>query len=79
MTAIIWTKPDCPNCAVEKDILRAEGYDIEERDADRIDADKDDDAMARLQEQNGALPVVKVNGVFRRPWKLGKEPKPGEW
>lgn len=79
MKAIIWTLPNCPNCEAEKTILVAEGYEVEERDGDRIFSDKDSDAMGQLQQQNGVYPVVKADGKFRRPWKLAKEPKPGEW
>lgn len=82
MTAIIWILPNCPNCVKEKEILLAEGYEIEERDGEQlVKAPRRDevDALAQLSEQNGAFPIVKAGGTFRRPWKLSKEPKPGEW
>lgn len=79
MLAIIWVLANCPNCEKEKEILRAEGYKIEERDGERlIKAPQRDevDALTQLSEQNGAFPVVMIDGKFRRPYK---EPKPGEW
>jgi glutaredoxin len=31
MKAIVWSKPDCPNCDVAKTLLANKGYEIEER------------------------------------------------
>ena len=31
MKAIVWSKPDCPNCDVAKTLLTNKGYEIEER------------------------------------------------
>ena len=31
MKAIIWSKPDCPNCVTARKMLEAKGYEIEER------------------------------------------------
>lgn len=76
MKAIIWTLPNCPNCEAEKTILAAEGYEVEERDGDKIAADPMRlDVMAQLSIQNGAYPVVCAEGKFRKPWKLAKSGK----
>lgn len=31
MKAVIWSKPDCPNCTKASTLLKNKGYDIEER------------------------------------------------
>ena len=31
MKAVIWSKPDCPNCVTASTLLRNKGYEIEER------------------------------------------------
>ena len=31
MKAIVWSKPDCPNCDTAKTLLTNKGYEIEER------------------------------------------------
>lgn len=78
MTAIIWTLPDCPNCDEVEKALRAEGYEIDERDGERlVKAPRRDEvgALAQLAEQGGTFPVVMVDGEFRRPGNASM----GEW
>ncbi len=31
MKAVVWSKPDCPNCVSAQTLLKNKGYEIEER------------------------------------------------
>ncbi len=82
--ATLWTMQDCPNCEKEKKILLAEGYEVRVRDCGAGDwkglaNDPDrDDVMAQLQVQDGAFPVVRIEGKFRRPRLLANVHPLGE-
>jgi glutaredoxin len=66
MTATVWTSEDCDRCKEVKDRLKADGYEIEERNArDLINGtNRDVDAMAQLASQNMQLPLIMIEGEY---------------
>lgn len=69
MIATIWTQEGCGACEKEKTLLVANGYEIEERPAERADGKHmqdvlDVEAFAHLENHGGKLPVKCINGVF---------------
>jgi hypothetical protein len=65
-TATVWTQAGCGRCREEISLLRAEGYAVRVVVVDDPDA-MDFTAFVQLQMQDGMLPVVRVEGVFRTP------------
>ena len=70
--AILWGNSGCPNCEKEKELLRADGYEVEVRDIAACDRKNPDDleAFTQLQMQHGVLPVVKLGDEFVVPMSV---------
>lgn len=57
----IYTTPDCQRCITVKAVFRNYGYEVTEKDVDTLASEPDEiraSAMADLQMQDGALPLV---------------------
>lgn len=74
MKATVYTQPGCPNCETEITLLKADGYEVEVIDAGGIaqgvplgmDIAEAREVMSQLAMQNGAFPVVRIGGEFKR-------------
>lgn len=82
-TAIVYTVPDCPRCDNAKAVLDGLGYSVETRDVDALVRGdyRDVEALTELTMNDGAVPVVVVEGQVVREgddlYNLMKEHK--EW
>lgn len=66
MKAIVLTRAGCGECEKEKTLLRAEGYAIEEIDADALFRGDVADvrALVALACNNMAVPVTCINDIW---------------
>jgi hypothetical protein len=70
--AIVWTQEDCGVCKEIISLLKAEEYEVEEREVSALieGTDKDILAISQLAMQNTALPIVNINGKFIKPQEV---------
>lgn len=60
--ATIWTQKDCFLCKQVKDLLKNNGYEVEEIPAKEIDLTRDIELKTQLAYQNLELPVIMLEG-----------------
>ena len=65
----IWSQEDCMMCEAAKTFFESKGYTVDERPISKLMTGeaKHMDAMVALAMQNNVLPLVRVNGVFKKP------------
>lgn len=63
-SAIVYSLPDCFRCNQVKAALKNLGYDVEERSAEALERGEyhDNEALSELTFNDGAVPVVIVDG-----------------
>ena len=67
--AVVYYQDGCTNCKDAAASLRRVGYDVVEEDFEMVqdDISTRNNIMAQLQLQDGAFPVVMINGEFFDP------------
>jgi glutaredoxin len=65
----MYSNVGCVICGRVREVLKRKGFTVEDRDSDTLmkGTDRNMEAMAQLAMQNMELPLVMVDGMWRKP------------